>query len=416
MFRKRIFKILVPLAMFALFMVCATPIVSAEHLNAKIASGQYVQKVDAFEVIFDATETMNEVYKGGSKLNQEKALITLLNDTIPNLKLNAAARAFGQFTTFGDAKSKILFAPTTYSKSALPQAIAPFTKGKGFSPLDAALDGATVDLQSQSGQLAVIAFSDGQDMEKYEPVAAAQRMKKAYGDRVCIYTVVLGDKAAIVDFGNKTEGMNVMKQVADAGACGFMVTGESISTPAGMADFVEKVFLARDSDGDGVADYLDKCPDTPKGVAVDRDGCPPVVVEKRQEAKAETKVVPTVEPKIEEPVSMTLNIWFAKGKYNIQPQYEPEIKKVADFMKAYPDTKAVIAGHTDNVASRAFNMKLSQNRANSVKNYLVEKYNIDASRFETVGYGEDKPVASNKTKIGKQKNRRVTATFSNVAK
>ena len=68
----------------------------AVDLNPKITSGQMVQKVDAFEVIFDATLSMNDMYKGGSKLNQEKALVNLFNDTIPNLKLTAAARAFGR--------------------------------------------------------------------------------------------------------------------------------------------------------------------------------------------------------------------------------------------------------------------------------------------------------------------------------
>jgi len=107
-------------------------------------------------------------------------------------------------------------------------------QGNGFSPLDVAIDGATQDLQSQSGQLAVIAFSDGEDMERYAPVKAAQRMKNAYGDRICIYTVHLGDN----DVGRK-----LMQDVADAGGCGFMVKGDNIASPGGMADFVEKIFL-----------------------------------------------------------------------------------------------------------------------------------------------------------------------------
>jgi OOP family OmpA-OmpF porin len=435
MFRKRFLKILVPLAMVALLIGYAMPAFSAVDLNPKLASGEYVQKVDTFEVIFDATESMNEIYKGGSKLNQEKALVTLFNDTIPNLKLTSAGRAFGDFTMFGGATSKSLFAPTAHNKSLLPQATAPFTRGKGFSPLDAGLDGATADLQSQTGRMAVIAFSDGADMQKFQPVAAAQRMKKAYGDRVCIYTVVLGDKAAMWNFGDKAEGMNIMKQVADAGECGIVVTGDSISSPEGMAAFVEKVFLDKDSDrdgvgdsvdkcpdtpqgcpvdkdgcpldsdGDGVIDCLDKCPDTPKGVAVDKDGCPPVE-EKRPEPAA------AVEPKAEAPVMMTLHILFASDKYNIQPKYESEIKKVADYMKANPDVTAVVAGHTDSTHSNAYNKKLSQNRANAVKTALVEKYGIDASRIEAVGYGEDKPIATNKTKAGRQKNRRVVVMFN----
>lgn len=455
MFSKRIFKILAPLAMGALFLGSASPVFSAVDLNEKLASCRYVQKVNSFEVIFDASESMNEIYKGSPKMKQQKALINLFNDTIPNMKLTAAERAFGEFTwLIGSDTSKLLFAPTEYNKSLLPQAQSTWTltRGKGFSPLDKALDGATADLQSQSGQMAVIAFSNGEDMQKYDPVGAAKRMKKAYGDRVCIYTVVLGNKADTFDMGDMNEGINVMKNVAEASIsqtvpeCGFMVTGASISTPAGMADFVEKIFLAKDSDCDGVADYLDKCPDTPKGCdagcrtcPVDKDGCPldsdgdgvidcmdkcpdtpqgvkvdvngcPIVAEKRAEPAA------AVEAKAEEPVIMTLSIFFETGKSEIRPIYEKEIQRVADYMKAHPDMDAVIAGHTDNVGTKAANMKLSQDRVNNVKNSLVKNFNIDASRLEAVGYGESKPIVSNATKAGKQKNRRVTVIFTNPTK
>jgi OOP family OmpA-OmpF porin len=100
----------------------------------------------------------------------------------------------------------------------------------------------------------------------------------------------------------------------------------------------------------------------------------------------------------------------------VKPKYNNEIKKVADFMKEYPDTTAIIEGHTDNVGKEAANVKLSQRRADSIKAYLVKKFGIDSSRIKAVGYGPNKPVASNATKEGKQKNRRVKAVFSNITK
>lgn len=402
MHRKRLFKILAPLAMFALMTGCATqkavPIVKAVDLNPKIASGQYVQKVDAFEVIVDETRSMNDNYNLKTKVNQEKALITLFNDTIPNLKLNEAARAFGEFGWFTEATSKNLFGPTAYSKAALPEAIKPFTSGSGLSPLDKALDGTTADLKSQSGQLAVIAFSDGLDMAQFQPVAAAERMKAAYGDRVCIYTVLLGEKAQNVDMGNLNEGIVMMQKVADAGKCGFMVTGESVATPEGMADFVEKVFLK---------------PAPPKPyVAAPKPAAP---APEAPPAVEEPKAAP-VEPKAKAPVAMSLKIQFAAGKADIQPKYKGEIEKVAEFMKQNPDATVVIEGHTDNAGSKASNMTLSQNRADSVKDFLVKELGIDESRIKAVGYGPTKPIASNATQAGQQKNRRVNAVFGNVNK
>jgi OOP family OmpA-OmpF porin len=406
--KKSMLKIIVPLAMVALLVGFAQPALSDTSLNDKVKSGEYVQKVDAFEVIFDATESMNALYKGKSVLSQEKALVTLFNNTIPDIKLNAAARAFGQFKAWGDAQSKVLFPPRAYSKAILPQAIAPFPAGKGFSPLDAALDGAITDLKYQSGRLAVIVFSDGLDMKNYQPAAAAQRLKNAYGDRICIYTVLLGDKSAMYQLGDESEGMNVMKQVADAGKCGFMVKGYTISSPEGMASFVEKVFLARDIDQDGVADYLDKCPKTPKGVKVDATGCPIVV-----KAPPAPKPAPAPAP-APVPVTMTINILFAFDKADIQPQYKAELQKVADLMKSHPGVEAVIEGHTDSVGSPEYNKQLSQARATSVRDYLVKEFGIDSSRLKAVGYGQDKPIASNSTREGRKQNRRVVACFSNI--
>ena len=383
---KNITKSVISLFAFTLMMVCAAPqtavSATAIDLNPKLTSGQMVQKIDAFEVIFDGTLSMNESYKISTKLNQEKDLIALLNDTIPNVSLKVAARAFGQFQSFGESTTKPLFGLTDYSKSALPQALTPFKEGSGFSPLDAALDGVAMDLRPQSGQMAVIAFSDGEDMEKYAPVAAAQRLKSAYGERICIYTVHLGDSPA---------GRGMMQQVANAGQCGFSVTGDSIASPEGMAGFVESVFLKAAP---------------PKPIEEPK----PVV----QEKKAQAAAAPVVAK--EEPVTIELRINFATNKSNIQPKYNNQIKKVADYMTKYPNTTAVIEGHTDSVGNVAKNVKLSQNRANSVKNSLVKKFKIDSKRLSAVGYGPKKPIASNATKEGRQQNRRVQAVFSNTAK
>jgi OOP family OmpA-OmpF porin len=367
--------------MVALFIGYSSPVFSAVSLNEKLASGQYVQKVDAFEVIFDATLSMNDMYKGGSKLNQEKALVNLFNDTIPNLKLTAAARAFGRLTTFGDETSKALFAPTSYSKSLLPQAIAPFTMGNGFSPLDAGLDGATADLQSQSGQLAVIAFSDGNDMQQYDPVGAAKRMKKAYGDRVCIYTVVIGDKAALIDLGDKAEGVKMMKKVADAGECGFSVIGESISTPAGMADFVEKVFLEA------------KRPEPP------RPGPPPPApVQEMKKAPLQSKTM------VFEAAAL-----FDFDKSDLKPEGKEQIKAYRDKVKEDMSRadKVKITGHTDNIGKPEYNMKLSLRRAETVRDYLISFGGIDPKKLEVIGKGENNPIAENSTEKGRAKNRRV---------
>ena len=108
---------------------------------------------------------------------------------------------------------------------------------------------------------------------------------------------------------------------------------------------------------------------------------------------------------------------FNTAKTVVKKKYHNDIKKVADFMKEHPGTTAVIEGYTDNVdkfKNPENNIKLSQARADNVRQYLIDNFGIDASRITAVGYGPDKPIASNKTKKGRQKNRRVQAVIETV--
>ncbi|MFZ2398334.1 MAG: OmpA family protein [Smithella sp.] len=117
---------------------------------------------------------------------------------------------------------------------------------------------------------------------------------------------------------------------------------------------------------------------------------------------------------VKEKVTITLNVQFDTNKAVIKEKYNDDIKKVADFMKEFPDTTAEIGGHTDNIASAEYNQKLSQARADSVRQYLINNFGIKASRLSAVGYGLTKPIAGNDTEEGRQKNRRVQAVIKTV--
>ena len=166
-----------------------------------------------------------------------------------------------------------------------------------------------------------------------------------------------------------------------------------------------------DFDGDGVVDNLDKCPGTPAGVKVDQDGCPPPVVQ-----KAVPQAASAVETAIVEKGRVTLNVEFDFDKASIRKTSHQEIGNLAAVMKKYPNLKILIEGHTDNVGGAKYNEKLSQRRADAVKKYLAEKFGIEASRLTTKGYGQTRPVASNATKDGRQKNRRVEAAAEYIIK
>jgi len=117
---------------------------------------------------------------------------------------------------------------------------------------------------------------------------------------------------------------------------------------------------------------------------------------------------PAPKPAIIEKGRQTLNVEFDFDKSTIKKGYDKDINDLAKVMKDYPDLNVVIEGHTDNVGTAAYNKKLSQRRAEAVKQYMVEK-GIDANRITAEGFGFDRPIASNDTEEGRQKNRRVEA-------
>jgi len=108
----------------------------------------------------------------------------------------------------------------------------------------------------------------------------------------------------------------------------------------------------------------------------------------------------------------TIIVEFDTNKSEIKTKYDEDLNKLGTFLKEWPKAKGEISGHTDNVGSDKYNLALSQRRAASVKTYLVDKFSIAPERLTTEGYGETKPIATNKTKEGRQLNRRIETNFT----
>jgi len=115
-----------------------------------------------------------------------------------------------------------------------------------------------------------------------------------------------------------------------------------------------------------------------------------------------------------ERLCISLKMEFATGSAEIGNSYNDEMNKVGDYMKKYPSTSAVIEGHTDNLGSPELNLKLSQQRAENVVQYLAQQYGIDRSRLAAKGYGSSRSIAYNNTSEGRQKNRRINAIIDCV--
>ncbi|AMD94524.1 OmpA family protein [Leptotrichia sp. oral taxon 847] len=100
------------------------------------------------------------------------------------------------------------------------------------------------------------------------------------------------------------------------------------------------------------------------------------------------------------------NITFDTNSYIVKSQFKGTVRSIADTLKAYPDSKIIVSGHTDNTGNDAINDPLSVNRANAVANLLQED-GVSNSRITSTGYGSRNPVATNTTAAGRQQNRRV---------
>jgi outer membrane protein OmpA-like peptidoglycan-associated protein len=105
------------------------------------------------------------------------------------------------------------------------------------------------------------------------------------------------------------------------------------------------------------------------------------------------------------------DVLFDFNKYTLKPGAREKMAKVSGILLAYPGLKIQVEGHTDAVGSDEYNMKLSQQRADSVRDYLVAQ-NVPAASVTAVGYGKANPVASNDTAAGRQQNRRVELVVS----
>ena len=193
-----------------------------------------------------------------------------------------------------------------------------------------------------------------------------------------------------------------------------------------------------DSDGDGVMDELDKCPDTPKGVAVDGSGCPlpepkaPQIIKETIPMSFDNNECPVkidgpdrdrdgVEDDLDQcpntpcdftvdskgcPVKANLRIHFETDKARITEHSQALVEKFADFLVTNRGSLVHIVGHTDWRGSDNYNMILSKKRSRSVRDALIE-LGVSASRLSTEGKGESEPMASNKTVEGMALNRRI---------
>jgi OOP family OmpA-OmpF porin len=377
---KRLLGRVLPVAVTSgLMFGCAAPepaYTPTPFTPVRIDTSDSVQKVDTFAIVFDASLSM-----GGdvpTKFLYGKDIVNRMNQTIPPLDYETSFVVFGTGSCTKGQMAWQVYGPATYSQAALADSLGMVKCASGWSPLESGIDAAGAVLTPVAGNAALIIVSDFKELDNKAVMTSVQSLKSAMGTRLCIYPVQVGDNVG---------GTNIANEIAAAGGCASAVNADAIASANGMAAFVEGALLApappppvpvvMDSDGDGVPDSRDKCPNTPRGVPVTSEGCW---------------------------ILAGRDLLFEFNSARIRDTYV--LDEAAKILLAEPGITGEIRGHTDSVGPEAYNMTLSQRRADAVLEYFVSK-GVSPSRLRAVGYGETKPIASNDTDEGRALNRRV---------
>ncbi len=311
-----------------------------------VAETKLVPKVDNFIIFVDHSGSMAQGYNqtGEKKIILAKAMVAKMNAGIPELGYTSGYYTFAPFAAYSQ--------PAPYSKAAIDQANNSLDTsydifkrqtpmGNGLIDLDAVLAG-------MSGKTAVIIVTDGDNNKGADPVAQAQAMYAKYAGKVCFH---------VVSYADNDNGRMVVEEIRALNSCSVPADGMALMDDATMAQFIKDVFF-------------------------------------------EEVAVPVETENI---VFRSLNFDF--DSYAIKDEMIPALEQAQFILQEQPAIDVVVEGWTDWIGTDEYNMGLSKNRANAVKNWLVE-HGVDEARIEAVGQGESMKY-DNTTAEGRKLNRRV---------
>jgi len=319
------------------------------------AAANPIAKVDNFILFLDHSGSMKFLYKGKSqldlagqsKITLAKSAMVEFNKLVPNLGYKSGVYTFAPYKQYG--------AMAPYNKDAMDKAIAPidiqydaYSRMTPWGPGFQQIDSVIAGL---SGKTALVVFTDGDDNVGIDAVAAAQQLQSKYGDKLCIM---------IVSFADTKHGQEQVKKIAAMSRCNCIVDGDTF-----LRDQKARVAFLRC----GIYD------ETGQNESI-----------------------------------IFRSIYFDFDKYNIKREFFPVLDEGINIIKSKTDVRVRLEGHTDSVGTVAYNQKLSERRANSVKAYFVKK-GVNAGIIETVGYGKLRPRFDNSTAEGRKMNRRVEIKF-----
>ncbi len=343
----------------------------------------HFKKFDTFVVVLDTASSMEVSYRERLEADRTREIVSRMNRMIPDMGYRSSIVAFRSGSCQNCEDAVLLYGPAPYNRDEFEAGLAAYRQAgeiNRFSPTDGNMPATRAILKGNPGRVALIVVTDSENILHGRAFKTVQKLTAFFGGRLCIYPIQVDRNVA---------GRRVVDELVKVGGCGFSVNADEIATPKAMAAYVNQIFLASaaapvaaapvsvvaDSDGDGVPDSRDECPNTPKGAKVNAVGC-----------------------------------WELTGVFFDSDQAVIKDTRALDeavaVLKANPKLMGEIQGHTDSTASADYNQKLSEARARAVRDYYIRQ-GIAPERIRAIGFGETRPAASNDTVAGRALNRRV---------
>ncbi len=313
-----------------------------------------VRTADNFIILYDRSESMGRRFldTGMTELQAERKILREKNATMPDMNWLAGIYSFTPGHGVDNLTTYYPMQP--YDKQMFHRVIDEMPREPlGPTLLQQGLFELNNILPALQGRTVIFLFTDAQ----YTPTANYESPAMIAAQLAAQYDICF----AVLDAGAENTGLTQLQKIGNVNDCSYMI---------GFADIIGNPEWMTGA----LFDMSDQDPGMGKEVKMGYEW---------------------------------ENILFDFDKFNVKPQYYPIISKVADYLRSHPEARIILAGHTDNIGPRDYNIRLSHKRAAAVRDYLVTREGIDPGRITLNGFGFDDPISDNSTAAGRAKNRRV---------
>lgn len=308
-------------------------------LTPAFNAGKYDSKVDGLIVLMDTSSSMAELFEGYRKFDIAKSFVDHMNQTIPPIPAITGIRTFGHAPELSSENTELFYGMAPYNREKIKAVVSGVKPPGGPTPMTDAIKAVKTDLEKITGNKAMIIVSDGKDLDD-SPYLAARQLQADLGENLCIYTVLVGEDEP---------GKMLLEKISSISSCGYMILAQNTIGPEQMSGYVADVLLTQASD---------------IGLGYTR---------------AE---------------SLTLdNVHFNFDEFTLTPVGKQLLGRHLHKLMHASDIKIVIEGHTSAKGTHAYNQTLSEKRAKTVRDYLVNTGLVAPERLTTIGFGETRPIA-----------------------